>query len=158
MSIGIQTSLPGLFNQFTQGHNHVGLAGEGIIAHYLEKAGYIVSTAHKRSDLEVFMHNAREVYVEVKTARYSSKKWQFSLTRAGHSDHRKSDIVILLCAERSGFGVPFVIPVNAVWDVKQISIHSANLNAYTGKYAKYRQHLNSLSLDRALTELGLIHE
>lgn len=158
MAIGIQTPLPGLFNQFTQNRVALGTAGEGIIAHYLQKSGYEVSTNHTPADLCVFLKNGSVVYVEVKTARFHFPRWQFCLYRHNYTDHRKAHIIILLCASKAGYGIPFVMPVSAVSSIKQIQISSANPREYRGKYAKYRQTLQSLDLSPALTELGLFPE
>lgn len=156
MAIGIQTPLPGLFNQFTQSRVALGTAGEGIIAHFLQQNGYEVSTNHTPADLCVFLESGHVVYVEVKTARFHFPRWQFSLYRRDMTDHRKAHIVILLCASKAGYGVPFVVPISACADVKQITISSCNPREYRGKFAPYRQSLQSLNLTDALVAEGII--
>lgn len=158
MPISIQTPLPGLFNQFTQNRVALGTAGEGVIAHYLEKAGYDVSTNHNPCDLQVFLKNGAVVYIEVKTARFTSrpKRWQFCLYRKDCTDHRKAHVVILLCASKAGYGVPFVLPISAVSSIKQLQITCGNPREYTGKYARYCQTLQTINLTDALITEGII--
>lgn len=121
----------------------VGTLGETIIAYQLQRAGYDVSFTHpgqRRGDLRVIDTETGEVFaVEVKTSRRAKDgKWRFTLYKAGHTDYRDSDYVVLCCAQPTGATVTFVIPQAALGQRSQLTITS-NPIAYAGRWAAYRQ-------------------
>lgn len=150
MLFGAHPELPGLINHLSHSHVQVGAAGERLSYILLEQQGYVVSNVHPgecRGDLRVITKHGEIMKVEVKTARAGKDgRWHFNLRVDGHSDHRHSDIVILLCVLPSGYVVPFVVPVPAVAGIKQVNI-SSNPEQYKGKFSRYRQLVSALSLD-----------
>lgn len=120
----------------------VGTLGETIIAHELERAGYLVSFARpgqRRGDLRAVCPETGEVFaVEVKTARRAKDgKWRFTLYKAGCTDYRDSDYVVLVCAQPTGATVTFVIPQSALGKRSQLTITSEPTQ-YAGRWAAYR--------------------
>lgn len=133
----------------------IGTYGESLAKAALEKRGYIVSytgTREKRGDLRVITPDGELLRVEVKTARRTpSGKYQFSLRRDGvylYTSIDHADMLILLAVTRSGVPVPFVIPVNHLSPtLKQISMYAPHPSDYHGRYAKYRQAMNAITLE-----------
>jgi hypothetical protein len=137
-------TLPGLEMALSEENRRgIGALGERLAAHLLERAGYLVShtrPGERRGDLRVVDQTTGEIVrVEVKTARRSQdKKWRFTLRKRGHTDHRQSDIVILLAVMPSGRAIPFVVPVHVLRHQNQAVITS-HPETYGGKLAVYRQ-------------------
>lgn len=147
VTIGIQAAFP-LLNDFRHFNgNDIGARGEQIVAHALQQSGYKVSTAHDIGDLTVVSPQGEILYVEVKTARRSvDKKWRFLLFKVGSQDHRKADIVVLLCLLKSGDAVPFVVPRSALTHKHQACISSMP-QSYRGYLARYRQSIRRMTLE-----------
>lgn len=125
---------------------YTGAAGEMMVTRALEARGYEVSRDRTRGDLKVITPDGEIVGVEVKTARKCSDgKWRFLLRKDGHQDHRKSDVVIMLCVMRTGDVVPFVVPTSVLVDQRQAVITSLPYT-YAGKLAAYRQRMHELSI------------
>lgn len=120
----------------------IGTLGEMTAARLLTDAGYDVSFTHyeKRGDLRVVCHQTGQIWrVEVKTARRGKdKKWRFTLVKDGCTDHRDSDVVILLAVRAAGHCVVFVIPTADIAARRHIVITS-DPNHYRGAFAKYRR-------------------
>lgn len=85
------------------GHNRLGLLGEKEIADLFTKAGYKVEKDDFGSDLVVVNRPTGELLrVEVKTARKTTKGFQFCLRKSGHTTVDISDLIVLLCVNPSG--------------------------------------------------------
>lgn len=135
--------------------HRVGHLGELAAVLLLERAGYKVHIPETRTtgDLHAINPNTGElIRVEVKTARRGKdRKWRFTLLKidpndgSPQTDHRYSDIVLLLAVTLSGALVPFVIPVQAVAARHQIAITS-DPRTYGGRFAIYRQRATALTL------------
>lgn len=147
VTVGIQASFP-LLNDFRHYNaNDIGAKGEQIVAHALQVSGYTVRTAHDIGDLTVVSPQGEILYVEVKTARRSvDKKWRFLLYKIGSQDHRKADLVVLLCLLKSGDAVPFVVPT-AVLKAKHQACITSMPNSYRGYLSRYRQSVRRLTLE-----------
>jgi hypothetical protein len=120
----------------------IGLMGENHAARLLEQSGYLVSFtqyAEKRGDLRAIDCKTGQIYkVEVKTARRSiDRKWRFTLYMPGLTDHRHSDVVILLAILECGSIIPFVVPIHILKDQRQAVITS-HPETYAGKLAEFR--------------------
>jgi hypothetical protein len=77
--------------------------------------------------------------VEVKTGRQAADgRWHFTLQKTRKCDHRHADIVLILAVMNSLRCVPFVIPVPAIGNSRQICI-GPTPDRYEGKYAQFRQ-------------------
>ena len=152
-TIGQQQTIPELINYLSSSRGQVGAAGELLIARTLEMRGYRVSTSHRqgRGDLSVINDHGEIFYLEIKTAR-RGKDGKYCFTLYKHwqgrvcSDHRHADIVILLCLLKTGYGVPFVVPVAELATVSKACITSYP-TSYNGRFAQYRQKLNKLSIE-----------
>lgn len=143
--IGKQNTLPGLQKYMEQTARAVGMAGELYAAVALEKQGFEVSFTHpgeQRGDLRVVDPKTGVVWhIEVKTARRGKRGWQFILRKddkAGKTDCRHADFVILLAVMKSGRNVPFIIPVHEIGEQQKITITS-HPDVYEGKWAAYRR-------------------
>jgi len=148
--ISAQLSLPGLEAHMSQSRNAVGAAGEMTVGLALQRSGYRVDPNHIRGDLTVYLD--KPLYIEVKTARVNSDGlYKFSLYKKGCTNHRDADIVVFLCISKSGFGVPFVVPVSAIYF--QSTAEISNPRTYVGKLAKYKQSIKSMRLESAIKEL-----
>jgi hypothetical protein len=129
-----------------QSHVAVGLAGEIVIARAFEANGYTVDISHDRGDLHVFDADGVMSIVEVKTARRgASGYWRFTLYKKGSQDHRSADFVVLLALSKTGYGVPFVVPIEACRNKNSANISSWPLY-YRGWLAQYRQSMRKLRL------------
>jgi hypothetical protein len=129
----------------------VGAHGEVLARHMLCRSGYEVATTGRgarRGDLLAIAPDTGEFWrVEVKTARRCKDgKWRFTLVKNGHTDHRDSDVVLLLAVTITGHAVPFLIPVADILNAWQITITSTPTE-YTGKYARYRRQDYALKLE-----------
>lgn len=145
--------LPGLLHNIAHpSAQALGALGEQLCYHLLTARGYTVSGVHPgehRGDLRAITPAGEVLRVEVKTARRSRDgKWRFLLRKANKTDCSHSDVVILLCAMKTGYVVPFVIPTPALARRQQACITSDPYN-YAGKYARYRQPMHSLSLEES---------
>ena len=143
-------TLPGLIRKLAnQNCRALGTLGEQLTFRILEKR-YHVSNTHpkeRRGDLRVVTDDGLILRVEVKTARQSTDgKWRFTLYKAGHTDHRDSDVIIALCVLPAGYVVPFVIPTTAVAQQRALVI-SSNPQTYAGKFARFRQHIRTINLE-----------
>lgn len=125
---------------------YVGAAGELMVTRALEANGYEVLRDRTRGDLKVTTPDGELIGVEVKTARRNKeKRWKFLLWKQQRQDHRKSDVVILLCVMRTGDVVPFVVPTTVLADQHSAVISSWPYD-YAGKLAAYRQRMHELSI------------
>lgn len=118
----------------------LGQFGEDYVRALLRRAGYDVVGTRWGTGGDLLVCNLR---VEVKTA-YQNKDggYRFCLCKddaAGKTDHRKSDVVILLCCSRAGIITNFVLPIAALTTKDNIRI--PRLKDYHGKYAEYRSRL-----------------
>lgn len=150
-----QAELPGLqYALSNRSHRAVGTLGEHYAAALLASAGYVVGNTQpgqKRGDLLAVDPDTGEcIRVEVKTARRAKNgQWQFLLhkhDRHGRTSCHHADVVILLCALKTGRAVPFVIPCNVIGKRQRISI-SSYPTTYAGKWAQYRQRPHQLTLE-----------
>ncbi|MCL4251808.1 MAG: hypothetical protein KJ065_26885 [Anaerolineae bacterium] len=130
----------------------IGRIGEELVYRKLRDANLQVSFAHhgeQRGDLIARTLQGEVIRVEVKTARRNcARKWCFTLEKNGHTSITHSDVLILLCITASGDFVPFVIPVSDVIGRRHIVITSEP-EYYSGRFARYRQHRNSVDLEVA---------
>lgn len=139
-------SIPELTAHMSQGRVAIGATGENVVARAFEDNGYTVTTSYVNGDLTVINKSGEIFYVEVKTARKGSKgQWKFTLYKRGSQNHRYADFVVLLCVMKSGFGIPFVIPIEHCRDITAINIPTYP-GRYQGKYATFRQSLKRLRL------------
>lgn len=144
--IGLQGTLPEMTAHLAQSHVSVGLAGEIVVARAFEANGYAVDISHEGGDLHVIDADGVMHRVEVKTARKGKGGyWRFTLYKKGSQDHRKADFVVLLALSKTGYGVPFVLPISACRDKNSAAISSWPLY-YRGWLAQYRQTIRSLRL------------
>lgn len=114
-----------------------GLLGEHIVKRKIERLGYdVLWTAKLDVGYDLLVNNT--LRVEVKTARLSKGNYyQFCLTKCGHADITKSDVVVLQCIQPNGCIVCFVVPTHVIATRKQIKI-SAKLETYKGLVADYK--------------------
>ncbi|MDX2161163.1 MAG: hypothetical protein SF162_07560 [bacterium] len=131
-----------------------GRMGEQIVFRALERQGYQVITAREREyrgDLVVIDPVTGQVTrIEVKTARPGAQGYQFCLERHGRyafTTLSHSDVLILMAITRAGLPVPFVIPAQAYPRIKKLTIASEPTR-YAGKYARFRQSLDCISLSK----------
>lgn len=144
--IGLQGTLPEMTAHLAQSHVAVGLAGEIVIARCFEANGYTVDIAHDRGDLHVFDSDGVMSIVEVKTARKDAAgRWGFCLYKKGQQNHRNADFVVLLALAKTGYGIPFVVPIEACRDKNVATISSWPLT-YRGWLSPYRQSMRKLRL------------
>ena len=154
-SIGLQMTLPlpEITAMLSQSRIHVGAFGEVVIAQGLQRSGYRVDVSHEigRGDLTVIDEHGQRTYIEVKTAKRGKKDgaYRFTLYKfwegTVRADYHGADFVVLLAVGRSGFGVPFVVPVADLGERQSLTITSAP-SKYQGWLAPYRQTLNKLKL------------
>lgn len=144
-------ALPGLLKHLANpSSNAIGALGEQLCYHALTARGYLVSNAHPkehRGDLRIITRDGQILRVEVKTARRSADGYyRATLRKPGKTDHGDSDVVILLCVMEAGYVVPFVIPTPLIIHKNTLAV--GNPDTYRGKFARYRQRLYSLNLER----------
>jgi hypothetical protein len=145
--IGQQLSIPQLKLHLSTSHVAIGMAGELLIARALEERGYQVAITHQHGDLTAYTPQGEILYIEVKTARRCKDgKWRFTLYKQGHTDHKRADLVALVCVLRTGDVTPFIVPVSALIDKHQACITSYPTD-YRGWLVQYRQILRSLTLE-----------
>lgn len=146
----VQPTLPGLIRQLSdQKAQAIGMIGEQLVYQALEAAGYRpVTLQHGGCDLRAISPATGEIFcVEVKTSRRGKDgRWRFKLYKAGHTDHRKSQVVVLLAITLSGDVIPFVIPTSELQNQRQAVI-SSDPRTYSGRLAAYRQKLDTLTLN-----------
>ena len=82
--------------------------------------------------------------VEVKAARArryrgdGRRGFQFCLSKAGHTDHRRAAVVILLCWwDLAADPVAFVIPSHRLGERRKLVIPTAQPWTYAGKWARW---------------------
>jgi len=144
--IGLQMTIPQLTAHMSQGRVAIGTVGESVVARAFEDNGYTVTTSYVNGDLTVINKSGEMFYVEVKTSRKASNgRWMFTLFKRGSQNHKYADFVVLLCVMKSGFSIPFVIPIEHCKGVNAITIPSYP-GHYQGKYATFRQSLRRLRL------------
>ena len=151
--IGQQLSLVGLSDDLYMTRYALGMAGETLVARYLELAGYPCDVGHKKGwgDLTAYPRGRSPLSIEVKTDREGlDGSWRFTLVKHWQgrwcADHRNCHYVIAVAVLATGQGVPFVIPAYALEGIRAFAISSHPMQ-YAGKWAGYRQRLNSLSLE-----------
>lgn len=131
----------------------LGAIGEGIARQALARNYRVVAHLDKLGgDLHIVNCVGEIMRIEVKTASMSKDgKWRFRTRCEGHCDHNKSDVLLLLAGWGKHF-TPFLIPVSIVATVNCVTI-SSHPSHYAGKYAKFRQNIESLTLDRMYNTL-----
>lgn len=132
-----------------------GFIGEELVKRMLKARGYKVRRQHRHyaGDLRAVTPDGEIINVEVKTARAGVEgNYQFCLYRRLDqrvcTDARHSDVIVLLCVTTAGQIVPFVVPAAQTDNLKQITITS-NPVTYRGWLARYRQQVESISLEVA---------
>lgn len=107
----------------------------------------------KLHDLEIIV-NERVWRIEVKGSQlqnlsHRTKGYQFLIHRNGKSDHAPSDLTMLLCMSnlRDRIAGVFVIPTNRI-TINLIAISSLDPRKYAGKWKKYFNNLDALTLLR----------
>lgn len=117
----------------------VGSLGEALVWRWSELAGYRVQRPVGRMTGDLWVGaNGGWARVEVKIARRSKdSKWRFTLYKQGHTDHRYSDVVVLLAALVTGVVIPFVVP--AIDLNGRQAVITSDPRRYAGKLAVYRQ-------------------
>lgn len=149
-TIGTQLTIPQLHGTMSQTRIALGALGEQLIAQYLQRAGYAVSTPHERGDLSVVLPTGEILAIEVKTARKSKDgAYRFTLYKYWQgrvcADHSNTNFVILVCVQRSGYAVAFVVPTRDLQGKTAVGITSEP-RKYHGWLAPYRQELKKLRL------------
>jgi hypothetical protein len=132
--------------------NRLGFVGEQHVARALKRAGAVVSApaARGHGDVRAVTAAGRVLYVEVKTARASTrgagKMWRWCLNRrAHHAARQNADYVVLLAWGTYAITHAYVIPAAAIAGVKNIAMR--NLDSARSKYARYRQPIASIVED-----------
>src|SRR4051812_28096395 len=139
-------TMPELTAHMSHSHNAVGLAGEVVAARAFEANGYTVDISHDRGDLHVFDSDGVLSLVEVKTSRKGADgRWRFCLYKKGSQNHRKSDFVVLLCVGKTGFAVPFVVPIHVLQNRNAVCIPRWPLD-YQAYLSPCRQSMRKLRL------------
>jgi hypothetical protein len=113
--------------------------GESFALDYFNKLGYNVRKGIQgiESDLVAIDAQGTLRNIEVKTSqRGADHKWRATLIKKGHTDHRKSNLVIMLCVHR-GMVTLFLIPTEAIKSRSHIVITS-DPKTYNGQFAQYR--------------------
>lgn len=125
-------------------HTALGVCGELLVSRCLCEQGYRQLQSHKRGDLTMADRDGVIVNIEVKTARLDKHgRFQFCIRKPGHTDAQNSHWTVLLAVLTSGKPVPFVVP-SVELQAKCVAIGVPG--KYAGRLAKYRQHIDSLSL------------
>jgi hypothetical protein len=128
------------------GPQSLGLYGECLAHLWLNKSGYAVRSSHGCDLIATNPRTGKCTRIEVKTARRAvDGRFHFTLIKDNHTDHRDSDVVVLLCVDYRWRVVPFVIPVAVLADQRQVTV-SLDPILYTGKFSSYRQSPESLYL------------
>lgn len=124
----------------------IGKLGELTVWQALERSGYTVQRSRRHlGDLTAISCDGVIHRVEVKTARSNrDKKWRFSLFKAGCTDWRDSDVVVLLPVLDNCTTIPFVIPVSAL--PGHSCVITSDPSRYAGRLAVWRQE-SPLSLE-----------
>ena len=121
--------------------------GENWVVERLREQGIHARRSYRgeKGDVQAVMPETGQILrIEVKTAnRSKDKKWRFTLWLAGHTDHRKADLVILV-ALVEGEAVPFIVPVSELYNQRQAVITS-HPKRYAGKLFSYRDAWNNLA-------------
>jgi len=135
-----------IINHLSYTNVAIGFAGELMLSMALQERGYECQIEHERGDLTLYLPDGRKTFIEVKNARKGTDhKWRFTLWKDGHCDHRAADLIALLCVLRSGFIVPFLVPVEELSYQRQAVITSYPPK-YKGRLSHYRQDMKSLSV------------
>lgn len=114
----------------------LGQFGEDYVRATLRDAGYDVIVPRKGNGGDLLACGLR---IEVKTA-YQNRdgKYRFCLCKdddCGKTDHRKSDVIILLCCSSAGLITSFVLPVVVLENKSHIS-----LTRKRGGHSKYNEY------------------
>ena len=123
----------------------VGDLGERLVCRLLSSQGFSVRRLKPGQGPDVIAtdKSGAVVKIEVKAAcKGRDNKWRATLVKEGHTNHNKSDIVMLICLSSSGVTI-FVIPVRDIQNRRHIAITS-DPATYRGMFAKYRQDKLSL--------------
>lgn len=118
----------------------LGRFGEQYVWGELRRAGFDVRATCKGDGGDLLACGLR---IEVKTAAQNKDGgFRFCLhkdDKKGKTDHRKSDVIILICCSQAGLITTFVIPIVAI--VKKDNLRLPRTRGYRGKYAEYRKPL-----------------
>jgi hypothetical protein len=113
----------------------LGQFGEDVVRSTLCSLGYDVQSARKGEGGDLIAGGLR---IEVKTAAQNRDGgYRFCLWKEGCTDHRKSDVVILLCCSSGGLITTFVLPSDALTNKEHL--HIPRIRSYRGKYREYRK-------------------
>lgn len=125
----------------------LGVYGELIALDWLTETGYVAEHANS-CDLIVGDTVTGKVHkVEVKASRMSSNgSYEFNLFKRDHTDHKRSEFVVLLCFCPDGAILPFVIPATAILMTNKITIPT-DPRVYTGRFAQYLNLAGTISLN-----------
>jgi hypothetical protein len=129
----------------------LGATGEKFVLDLLQQAGL---DARPTTGADILVQSSG-LRVEVKSARLSSRhgrtgqqRYQFCLRKAGKTDVRNSDLLVLLCYNGRPEPAIYAIPTERLGDRSKIALPE-NLRAYAGRWQWYQ------GFDRALNELGV---
>lgn len=125
----------------------LGAVGELIALDWLTETGYLAEHARGCDLIVGDPHTNKVRKVEVKASRMSENgSYEFSLFKRDHTDHKRSEFLVLLCFCPDGAILPFVIPVSAVMLTNKITIPT-DPRTYTGRFARYLNLSGTLSLN-----------
>jgi len=142
---------------FHQKHTDVGNAGERLAIAMLQDAGFVAYKTGERYDGDIHAKCPKTgelSRIEVKTSRYSSasRKWQFCLKKAKHTDCQHSDYVFFILIDKSRV-FTYLVPTSFLGNTRSLEIHS-HPEKYRGKIAPFRNH-GSLSFQAACNTMAL---
>jgi hypothetical protein len=144
--IGLQMTMPELIDHMATTRHSVGATGETVVARAFEANGYSVAITHDCGDMTVYNEHGEAFHVEVKTStKGKDGRYRFNLYKRGSQDHRDADFVVLLAVGKTGFGVPFVVPVDVIRDKHHLAVGTSP-NFYRGYLAAYRQSMRKLRI------------
>lgn len=105
--------------------------------HFLE-CGYSVSSGRDGSDLVATTQDGEVIKIEVKGSRQGAdKKWRFTLYKEGHTDARKSDMIMFVQFHVSGLVALYLAPVAFFGGAHQAVI-GTHAEKYRGKLRPFR--------------------
>ena len=115
----------------------LGTVGELIALKLLTEGGYLVEHAHGFDLTAAHVFGKTIKRIEVKTARMSvDGGYQFTLLKEGHTDHRKSDWLVLICITPDGAIYHYEIPTSATMLMTKIEIPT-DPRSYRGRWCQY---------------------
>lgn len=121
----------------------LGRIAEDFVISHLQKLGYCARLTKRGLEIgDVFAIDpttGEMWHIEVKAARIASDgRFHFTLWKRGHTSHRRTDVVVLLCYyENIDIAIPFVIPTKNILNQNQVTIPAIGTGVKT-KYKLYR--------------------